>query len=95
MRNALVALTLAATAVVAQANPHHRHDTAVALGIGVIVGAIVANQHREVVYTPAPVYTPPVVHVPVYSHPLPPMYRAMDVYFPECGCVRTVTVRVQ
>lgn len=97
MRNVLIAAALTATTLVAVANPHHHNDTAVALGIGVIVGAIVANRPREVVvYSPAPVYTPPhVVHVPVYTQPLPPMYRAVDVYIPECACTRTIMVPVR
>lgn len=98
MRNVLVAVVLAATTLAAAANPHHHNnDTAVALGIGVIVGAIVANRTREVVvYPPAPVYTPPpVVHVPVYPQHLPPMYRAVDVYIPECACTRTILVPVR
>lgn len=98
MRNVLIAVALAATTLAATANPpRHNNDAAVALGIGVIVGAIVANRPREVVVYPSvPVYTPPpVVHVPVYPTSLPPMYRAIDVYLPECACTRTILVPVR
>ena len=49
---------------------------------------------------PAPVYVPPpVVHVPAPVYiPQPqyrPMWRRVDVYIPECNCVRTIDVQVQ
>lgn len=43
------------------------------------------------VYAPAPVYRSRDVH-PDYIHR--PMYRAVDVYIPECNCVRTIMVPV-
>lgn len=48
------------------------------------------------------VYVPPVVvHVPPHVHHHPhvhaprPMWRRVDVYIPECNCVRTIDVQVQ
>lgn len=47
-------------------------------------------------YPHSPVYQPPVV--PYYPHPTGythrPMYRAVDLFIPECNCYRTVMVQI-
>lgn len=48
---------------------------------------------------PAPVYTDPRYPGTVFQGPAPsytyrPMYRAVDVFIPECNCYRTVMVQV-
>lgn len=51
----------------------------------------------QVVYqgSPAPVYqTAPPVYFPQPSYTYRPMYKAVDVFIPECNCTRTVMVQV-
>jgi hypothetical protein len=63
---------------------------------GAVIGFIIGqNQPRQYVH-PAPVYQPP-AHVPgiVYrDYTYRPMYKAVDIYIPECNCTRTVMVQV-
>ena len=48
-------------------------------------------QAPQPVYQQAPVYVP----VPVYRDYIHrPMYKAVDVYIPECNCTRTVMVQI-
>jgi hypothetical protein len=72
---------------------HHGHNNWVApLIIGGVVGAIIARPPPQMVYPQgAVIYTPPVYQSP-YLHR--PMYKAVDVYIPECNCTRTIHVQV-
>ena len=69
---------------------HHGHNNwVVPLIVGGVVGSIITNQRRPVeVYESAPVYVP---NGP-YTHR--PMYKAVDIYIPECNCYRTVHVQI-
>ena len=52
---------------------------------------------QPVYQVPQPVYQQPHVHVPapVYRDFIHrPMYKAVDIYIPECNCTRTVMVQV-
>ena len=54
------------------------------------------NQNQRVyqhpVYVQPPVYYYPEVVYPEYTYR--PMFKFVDVYIPECGCYRTIKVRV-
>ena len=83
---AIIAFALSTSACAHGQHRGHGHWVAPAV-IGAVVGAVIA----------APVYTPPrQVHVQPYYYPYPPQpqvtWRSVDVYIPECNCVRTVRV---
>ena len=42
-------------------------------------------QHPQGYYVPAPYYN---------RHTYRPMYKAVDIWIPECGCYRTVLVQI-
>jgi hypothetical protein len=93
----LIAVTLLAATVSAPALAWGDREQAALAGtiLGYVIGQQ-QNQPRPYVH-PAPVYQQPPVYVPgvVYRDFIHrPMYKAVDVYIPECNCTRTVMVQV-
>ena len=92
------AILAVCTAANAQHFHYHRPDVGIAVGIGILTGVLIANSQREVVrevIVQPPVAYPIPSHPPVYMPPSPIMYRAVDVFIPECNCVRTIMVPVR
>lgn len=64
--------------------------------LGATLGYIVGQQNQPRPYTQPPaVYQQPPVYVPATPYyTYRPMYKAVDVYIPECNCTRTVMVQI-
>lgn len=92
----LVAAALSTSACAQHHGHHHGGGNWIApLVIGGVIGAVIANQPRSYTYTPPP--PPPVVYYPGTVYPdytYRPMYKMVDVFFPDCNCYRSVPVQI-
>lgn len=100
MKNVIAAAVLSLAALPVNAGGNFDDSEMLAAGVlGAIIGGhIVRNRQPNVVYTaPQPVYTEYREYYPetrYYHEYRRPMYRSVDVWIPECGCYRTIRVRV-
>lgn len=101
----LIAAVVLSMAVPYQANAGGNFDDSEMLAAGVL-GAIIGGQvvrNRQaptVIQAPAqPIYQAYPEYYETRSYYYEsyhrPMYRSVDIWIPECGCYRTVRVRVQ
>lgn len=97
---AIAAIALACNSALAQHN--HGSDVGVAIGIGILTGVLIANSNRQ--HTHQEVVREVIVHQPIVqaapAYPIHaprhrPIYRAVDVFIPECGCTRTIMVPIR
>jgi hypothetical protein len=99
MRKILTTIVLAASALTAQANPHHPHghrggwhsggNWVAPLVIGGIAGYALSRPQPVVVQQPPVILQQP---VPAYGQPV---YQYQSVWFDDCSCYKSVLVKIQ
>lgn len=96
----LIAVSLLAAAVSTPAfawGDREQGILAGAAGLWAIQQLNRAGQHPPVYQVPQPVYQQPHMHIPGVVHRdfiHRPMYKAVDIFIPECNCTRTVMVQI-